>query len=135
MRCSPFYILISCAAFSAAQVAKAQTYIWSTIAGSPGAYGSADGTNNKARFNYPNGIALDSNGNLYVSDSGNSTIRELTLSGTNWVVTTIAGAAGVRGSADGTNSAARFSFQDGITADASGNLYVADYVNSSLRKL
>ncbi len=128
-------ILLSCGAFSAALVARAQTYTWTTIAGSPGASGSADGTNNDARFNYPNGIALDLNGNLYVSDSGNSTIRKLTLSDTNWVSTTLAGTASVRGSADGTNGTARFSFQDGITADISGNLYVADYVNSTIRKL
>ncbi len=135
MRCFSFCILIGCAGFSAALLTHAQTYTWSTIAGSAGVSGSSDGTNSYARFNYPNGLALDSNGNLYVSDSGNSTIRTLTLSGTNWGVTTIAGSAGVRGSADGTNSAARFSFQDGITTDASCNLYVADYVNSTIRKL
>ncbi len=135
MKRIPFCILISCAAFSAALVSEAQSYTWTTLAGSPGTYGSADGTNKDARFNYPNGIALDSSDNLYVSDSGNCTIRKITLLGTNWIVTTIAGAPGQRGSADGTNSAARFAFQDGIAGDAAGNLYVADYVNSTIRKL
>ncbi len=135
MKPIPFCVLISCAVVLAALETKAQSYTWTTIAGSPGAYGSADGTNDDSRFNYPNGLALDSGGNLYVSDSGNSTIRKLTRSGTNWVATTIAGAPGVRGSSDGTNTAARFAFQDGIAGDAAGSLYVADYVNSTIRKL
>jgi sugar lactone lactonase YvrE len=135
MKLFPLRFLIACGASFATLVGQAQSYTWTTIAGSPSAYGSADGTNDYARFNYPNGIALDSCGNLYVSDSGNDTIRKVSLEGTNWVVTTIAGKAGVRGSLDGTNSDARFSFQDGIVADPSGNLYVADYGNSIIRKV
>jgi len=79
-----------------------------TLAGLAGCSGSADGTNSAALFDEPDGLALDTNGNLYVSDLGNFTIRKVTPVGTNWVVTTLAGQPGVSGSADGTNSAARF---------------------------
>jgi len=57
--------------------------------------GSADGNNSDARFNSPYGITVDSGGNnVYVADTVNHTIRKLTLSGTNWMASTIAGLAG-----------------------------------------
>jgi sugar lactone lactonase YvrE len=106
-----------------------------TLAGLAGHPGSANGTNSTARFNSPDGVAVDGAGNLYVAEPGNSTIRKLTPVGTNWVVTTIAGLAGVTGSANGTNSAARFSFPQGLAIDDAGNLYVADSDNYTVRKV
>ena len=103
-----------------------------TFAGTPGTSGSADGTGAAARFVLPAGEALDASGNLYVADMGNSTIRKITPAG---VVTTLAGSPGLRGSTDGTGSAARFSFPQGVAVDGSGNVYVADTVNSTLRKI
>src|SRR5438874_431557 len=103
-----------------------------TLAGTPGVHGSADGTGSAAQFWQPWGIAVDSAGIAYVADQANSTIRKITPAG---VVTTIAGAAGMFGSADGSGSAARFNAPDGIAVDSSGNLYVADTLNSTIRKI
>jgi len=103
-----------------------------TFAGTAGVSGSADGTGTAASFNYPLGIAVDASGNVYVADQNNSTIRKITSAG---VVTTFAGTAGVSGSADGTGAAASFYYPTGIAVDASGNVYVADTYNSTIRKI
>ena len=114
-------------------------WIVTTIAGSVAGTGSTDGTNSSARFSFPRGIAVGTNGVLYVVDNNNNTIRKITPQGTNWVVTTIAGLAGSRGNVDGTNSAARFGAPGngprGITIDHAGNLYVADWFNYTIRKI
>jgi sugar lactone lactonase YvrE len=85
-----------------------------TLAGTAGAAGSADGTGAAARFHFPDGVAVDSAGNVYVADTSNHTIRKVTAAG---VVTTLAGTAGTAGSADGTGAAARFHFPDGVAVD------------------
>ena len=105
----------------------------STIAG--GAPGSLDGTNTGAQFFGPTGIAVDSATNLYVADQFNFTIRKITPSGTNWVVSTIVGQAGVFGADDGTNTGARFHNPTGVAVDNAGNVFVADEHNSAVRKL
>ena len=103
-----------------------------TLAGSAGQFGSADGTNNVALFNDPSGIAVDGAGNLYVADTGNNTIRRVTGSG---VVTTLAGSVGEPGSADGTNGTAQFNNPIGVAVDSVGNVYVADAGNNTIRKV
>lgn len=95
-------------------------------------FGSADGTGSAAGFESPNGIAIDGTGDLYVADEGNHTIRKITPSG---VVTTLAGTAGVRGSADGNGADARFDSPAAVAVDASGNVYVADLGNVTIRKI
>ena len=110
-------------------------WVVTTLAGLAGCTGTNDGTGSAARFYYPDGVAVDSAGNLYVADSGNHTIREVTPVGTDWVVTTLAGLGGTRGSADGTNSAARFNYPAGVAVDTSGNVYVADEGNNTIRKV
>ena|GEM_PF-1919213 len=104
----------------------------STVAGVAGGWGSADGTGSGARFNDPEGVAVDASGNVYVADTRNHTVRKVTASG---VVTTLAGLVGSLGSADGTGSGARFSLPTGVAVDGSGNVYVADQYNHTIRKV
>ena len=94
--------------------------------------GSADGTGTTARFYRPVGVCVDGSGNIFVSDSGNRTIRKVTSAG---VVTTLAGAAGAEGNVNGTGSVARFGYPYKICIDESGNLFVSDYGNNSIRKV
>jgi sugar lactone lactonase YvrE len=103
-----------------------------TLAGLAGSSGSTDDTGSAARFYGPEGIAVDGAGNLYVADNLNHTIRKVTPNG---AVTTLAGTAGSSGSIDGTGSAARFNFPEGVAVDGSGNLYVADFGNFLIRKI
>ena len=108
-------------------------WVVTTIAGLPGASGAADGTNSDARLYAPRSVAVDNAGHVYVADGNNSTIRELTPAGTNWVVTTIAGMAGQADIIDGANSNARFSYPSGVAVATNGNLYVAD--DQTIRKV
>jgi NHL repeat len=110
-------------------------WVSSTIVGLAGQSGATDGTNGQARFNAPWGLAIDGVGDIYVADTGNHTIRKLTLDGTNWVSSTLAGLAATSGSADGTNSEARFNAPRAVGVDGNGNLYVADTGNATIRKL
>ena len=105
-----------------------------TFAGPTGAYifGSADGTGTEARFAYPEGVAVDSAGTIYVADTGNQTIRKITQGG---VVTTLAGTAGKAGGDDGTSAAARFNSPLALAVDEGGNVFVADSRNHTIRKI
>jgi hypothetical protein len=106
-----------------------------TLAGLGGSNGTNDGTGSAARFDYPTGIAVDKAGNLYVADSGNDTIRQVTPVGTNWMVTTLAGLADVSGTNDGMGSGARFNSPFGVVVDGAINLYVTDSGNDTIRKM
>nr|WP_314624933.1 hypothetical protein [uncultured Noviherbaspirillum sp.] len=100
--------------------------------------GGADGIGMDARLCRPRGIAIDAANNLYVADTGNSTIRKITPEG---VVSTVAGMAGVCGYVDGGRapdgtSTARFCQPGGIAIDnLTGSLYVADTDNNTIRKI
>jgi streptogramin lyase len=104
----------------------------STVAGKAGYAGSTDGIGSEARFNCPTSVAIDGEGNLFVTDSANFTIRKITPSGQ---VSTIAGQAGEHGLVDGKGAAARFHRTKGIAIGADGTLYVADTFNASIRKI
>lgn len=120
-----------------AQPVQGQTglYEFTTIAGQAGNAGTNDGVGSIARFNAPGDLTLDSSGNLYISDVLNHTIRKVSTQGTNWIVTTIAGSAGHPGFSDGTNTDAQFNHPNGITLDKTGNLFVADHYNHTIRKI
>jgi hypothetical protein len=102
-----------------------------TLAGTAGSYGSTDGTGTAASFNNPMGITTDGT-NLYVADNLNDTIRQIVIA--TGAVTTVAGTAGTHGSTDGTGSAARFNYPQGITTDGT-NLYVVDISNNTVRRI
>jgi sugar lactone lactonase YvrE len=104
----------------------------STFAGTAGTTGKADGTGAAAQFYSPSAVATDTAGNVYVADAGNRTIRKVTPSG---VVSTFAGTAGVRGSADGTGAAAQFGSIRSVATDSAGNVFVVDDDFCTVRKI
>ena len=109
-----------------------QGNVTSTIAGTAGSFGSADGAAlTVARFNQPSGVTVDSSGVVYIADTFGHTIRRLSTAGE---VTTLAGLAGTVGSTDGQGSAARFNQPYSVTVDSSGNLYIADTQNRTIRR-
>ena len=104
----------------------------STVAGT-GTSGNQDGASGTATFNYPFGIAVDKNENIYVSEIGSDNIRKIAPDGT---VSTFAGSpTGRIGSDDGADTSATFSDPLGLVADADGNIYVADAANNKIRKI
>lgn len=102
------------------------------FAGPPGGWGSEDGSGTAARFARPRGLAAGADGSVYVADTENHTIRKISPDG---AVSTLAGLAGVWGSADGHGSAARFRSPADVTVDGEGNVYVADSFNYAIRKI
>ena len=104
----------------------------SLLAGTSSGGGYFDGPSASARFGSPYAIAFDATGNAYVSDVGNRIIRKIDATG---VVSTFAGSAGLLGQQDGAPGIARFSLPRGLTVDASGVVYVADWGNGAIRQI
>ena len=102
----------------------------STLAGD-GSLGLTDGPGGSATFNYPQSVAVDSNGYVYVADSFNRRIRKITPDG---VVSTLAGS-GAQGSTDGSGGSASFDYPQSVAVDSSGYVYVADMNNQKIRKI
>jgi sugar lactone lactonase YvrE len=105
----------------------------STLAGTGGASGAADGLPGTGRFMSPTGLALDPFGNLYVSDTDSHTIRKVRLS--DGEITTLAGVAGVPGVIDGVGSAARLKNPSGLTWASEGALYLVERGSHLVKKV
>jgi sugar lactone lactonase YvrE len=125
-------VFSSLIAFASSSVAHSQTI--TTVAGvigSPGYVGDAGPANN-ARFNQPRAVATDNDGNLYIADMRNHVIRKVS----NGVVNTVAGngTAGTAG-AGGPATAAQLAQPTGMTIDNDGNIYIADYNASVIKKV
>jgi sugar lactone lactonase YvrE len=101
----------------------------STVAGSDAGY--FDGPAKTAKFFFPNGSAVDQQGNIYISEEGTSRIRKISPAG---AVTTFAGS-GTFSFGDGAGTAAHFYQPSGIAVDLQGNVFVADQFNHKIRKI
>ena len=111
----------------------------STIAGDATfrASGSQNGAGlGAAKFNTPSGLVMDGSGRIFVADTGNAIVRQLTPGGNpvTWTVSTYAGTPHTSGYLDGPASQATFSSNlQGIAVDGAGNVYVADAWNDAIR--
>lgn len=103
-----------------------------TLAGTAGVSGSTNGLATLASFFNPAGIAVDSSGNVFLSDQSNHLIRKISVDGN---VTTVAGTSGVAGFSDGLGTSALFDSPGGIAIDSFSNLFVADINNACIRKI
>jgi serine/threonine-protein kinase len=100
------------------------------LAGS-GSEGFADGAGAAAQFNVPVGVAVDGEGNIIITDTGNQRVRKITPDGT---VSTLAGS-GMQGFADCAGAAAQFNGPWGVAVDGEGSIIIADRRNHRVRKL
>jgi sugar lactone lactonase YvrE len=104
-----------------------------TIAGTPRAPGDTDGTGSAAAFKEPEGLAFDGAGRFFIADTDNNTIRAMDLA--TLTTSTLAGSPTVPGSTDGAGPSALFYKPKDVALDGAGNLYVADALNESVRKV
>jgi PKD repeat protein len=115
------------------RIRKISGGIITTVAGNgtPG-YSGDGGQATSAQLDYPVGIALDAQGNLYIADSGNNRIRKVS----GGIITTVAGNGTWGYSGDGGQAtSAQLKTPDGVAADGQGNLYIADVENNRIRKV
>ena len=101
--------------------------------GTPG-YGGDGGAAASAQLNLPIGVAVDSSGNVYIADFGNSRVRKVSASGA--IIGTVAGSGSTGYSGDGGPAAnAQLNGPQGVAVDAAGNLYIADTENNLIREV
>jgi uncharacterized protein (TIGR03437 family) len=115
-----------------ARIRKVSGGAISTVAGSGTlGYGGDGGAGTSAQLNFPTGVAVDSAGNLYIADFGNSAVRKLSTAGT---ISTVAGNGTQGYSGDGgLGKLAQLNGPQGVAVDSAGNLYIADTLNSRIR--
>src|SRR5438552_17566538 len=132
--CTSFALALLALAVAAVPTGAQSTYTpytFTTLAGG-GGFTNAHGTGGAERLWAPSGVAVDTNGNVYVGDQFNYTIRKVTPAGE---VTTLAGLTGSYGSADGTGSEARFNDPWGVAVDSAGKVEVADVSKNAVHKV
>lgn len=93
--------------------------------------GSTDGALASAKFNGPNDIVIMNNGDMYISDEDNNTIRKIS----GGMVSTVAGSASAMGDVDGIGGAARFTYPRGLCIEDQNNILIADYNNGKIKRL
>lgn len=106
--------------------------IVSTLAGRPGVSGYQDGPASAALFNFPYDVAVGPNGSVYVADSVNNAVREISPRG---IVSTIRSSAVAGDSSGEVRPTSNFSDPRGIATDREGNLFVADHGSQTIRKV
>src|SRR5439155_2315695 len=112
-----------------ASVKNAQAQVRVETLSGTGQPGLADGNRQVGQLNRPHGLAIDGRGNVYVSDRSNHAIRVVAANGD---IRTLAGN-GKDGKADGVGAAASFNQPIAVAVDKSGNVYVADRDNHTVR--
>jgi sugar lactone lactonase YvrE len=118
-----------------ARIRKVNTSGIITTVGGNGTFGySGDGgAATSATINNPNNVTLDAAGNLYFSDEGNNAVRKINTSG---IITTIAGVGSAGSSGDGgPATAAGIYTPSGLAFDATGNMYIAEFIGHRIRKI
>ncbi len=115
------------------RIRKVSNGMITTVAGDgTGGYSGDNGPATAAQLNAPHGIAVDSTGALYIAEVGNACIRRVS----NGVITTVAGNGTHGFSGDnGPAASAQLGFPWGVAVDATGNLYIADPLKHSIRKV
>jgi len=124
-------ILAGCSKKNGPPPPKTPSYGLTTTFAGNGTAGAGDSTGTTASFYGPSGVCVDAAGNIYVADSGNNLIREISPAG---VVTTFAGN-GNKGALNGPALEAEFNDPYAITMDGAGNFYVSDSGNNMVRKI
>jgi trimeric autotransporter adhesin len=111
------------------------TGVITTVAGNgTGGYSGDGGKATSAELHFPNGVAADSAGNLYIADYNNQRIRKVSV--TTGIITTVAGNGALGFSGDGgAATSAKLNDPASVVVDLAGNLYIADYHNNRIRKV